>query len=60
MNLRNLKAQYMRLNFHSLFDAYVHVTDTLTADLYYKGNVYYTGKPVIQVQRRSDGRLISF
>ncbi|RYY53797.1 MAG: hypothetical protein EOO09_16735 [Chitinophagaceae bacterium] len=58
-DLRDLEVEHLFIEYGGLADTYVNVTGTLDAILYYKGNVYYRGNPVItRDQHYSTGRLI--
>ena len=46
-DMRDFVAKRMVIEYGGLTDTYVNVTDDLNAILYYKGNIYYKGSPVI-------------
>lgn len=59
IDFSDFTAKEMVIEYGSLADTYINVTDQLDATIYYKGNLFYKGSPLI---RRSDyyssGRLI--
>jgi hypothetical protein len=44
-DLRNLVCNRVYIDHKGIYDTYVHATDTLFANVLYKGNVYYKGNP---------------
>jgi hypothetical protein len=59
-DLRNLVCKQVNVDHKGIYDAYVYATDTLSANVLYKGNVYYKGQPYKkQVVTTNSGQLIS-
>ena len=59
IDFSDLTARQMVIEYGSLADTYIHVTDTLDATIYYKGNLFLTGNPVIKRSNYyNTGRLI--
>ena len=59
-DMRDFIVKKMVIEYGGLADTYVHVTEDLNAILYYKGNIYYKGNPVIsQNISYSSGKLIN-
>jgi hypothetical protein len=52
-------AKKMVIEYGSLADTYINVTDSLDATIYYKGNLFYKNSPVVtRADYYSSGRLI--
>ena len=59
-DMRDFMVQNMVIEYGGLADTYINVTSTLSAIIYYKGNVYYKGNPSItRSERYSTGQLIA-
>jgi hypothetical protein len=59
-DMRDFTVKRMVIEYGGLADTYVHVTEDLNATLYYKGNIYYNGNPVISKNLSySSGKLIN-
>ena len=59
IDFSDLAAKQMVIEYGSLADTYIHVTDKLDATIYYKGNLFLTGNPVItRSDYYSTGKLI--
>ena len=58
-DMRDFKVKKMTIEYGGLADTYVNVTETLDAILYYKGNIFYKGNPVISRNiSYSSGKLV--
>lgn len=59
IDFSDLTANQMVIEYGGLADTYIHVIDKLDAIIYYKGNLFLTGNPVIvRSDYYNDGRLI--
>lgn len=59
-DMRDFIVKKMVIEYGGLADTYVHVTEDLDAILYYKGNIYYRGNPLISKNiSYSTGKLIN-
>ena len=59
-DMRDFTVKRMVIEYGGLADTYVNVTEDLNAILYYKGNIYYSGNPVISKNvSYSTGKLIN-
>ena len=59
IDFSDLTAKQMVIEYSSLADTYINVTDQLDAVIYYKGNVFYKGNPVVtRSDYYSTGRLV--
>ncbi len=59
IDMSNFVCKYIEVNQKSVRDTYVNITDSITANILYIGNVYYRGNPkIIHTFTNSSGRLI--
>jgi len=59
INLQDFSSVYMDVEQKSVRDMYIRVTDSLHANILYKGNLYYTGNPrKVDSYITSTGKLI--
>jgi putative autotransporter adhesin-like protein len=58
MNLGHFISEEIRMDYRSIRDSRIHVTNLINADILYKGNVYYKGHPQINSFYNSTGKLI--
>ena len=57
-NLLDFPSSEIHMDYRSIRDSYLNVTDVITARMLYKGNVYLKGKPEIRPFYNSSGLLI--
>jgi hypothetical protein len=60
IDYRNFEVKRLQLDYSGIRDAHVHATEQLNARIFYKGNVYYKGNPVIRKEENSSGRLLPY
>jgi len=58
VNLRDFKSNDMLIDYRSIRNSSIYVTTFLTANILYKGNIYYRGDPEIKPFYNSSGKLI--
>ena len=58
IDFKDFTVKRMQMDYSSARDAYVHATELLRAKISYKGNVFYKGGPIIDVQLKNEGRLL--
>ena len=58
VNLRDFKSNEMLIDYRSIRNSNIYVTSYLTANILYKGNIYYRGDPEIKPFYNSSGKLI--
>ena len=59
LDLKEFESDQMTMDYRSIRNSTVYVTKQLTADVLYKGNVYYKGSPVIKSSFTNTGKLIA-
>ena len=61
LDFRNFQAKRMGMDYSSIRNAYVSVSEHLAGTIYFKGNVYYRGNPSkLNVQTPKEGRFIPY
>jgi Protein of unknown function (DUF2807). len=61
IDYRNFMTDRLLIDYSSVRDAYVNVTNALYGNIFYVGNVYYKGHPaIVSVKERDKGRVISY
>lgn len=58
IDFSNLVVRYYNMGYGALKDTYIHVTEQIDLEIYYKGHVYYKGNPSIKTTYHSTGRFI--
>ena len=59
IDFSDFKVKALHIDYGSLRDAYVNVSDGLYALMYFKGNLYYKGNPaIVDTTNYSTGRVI--
>jgi hypothetical protein len=58
VNLRDFKSNEMLIDYRSIRNSSIYVTSFLTANILYKGNIYYRGDPELKPFYNSSGKLI--
>lgn len=59
MHCENMKCDVVFVNSHSTNHTYVHALQWLVADILWKGNIFYRGKPSqIEINQCNEGKLI--
>jgi hypothetical protein len=58
IDFSEFSVKYMNIDYSSIRDGYISVSDVLHASIYYKGNLYYKGSPEVNVQTYNEGKLI--
>lgn len=61
IDFRNFQVKRFAIDYESVRNGYIHVTEALHATIRYKGNLYYKGSPaLINIKASSSGKLIQF
>lgn len=60
VDLSDFSTSEMVMDYRSIRDSYIHVNNLLTANMLYRGNVYYLGQPEIIPFYNSSGKLIPY
>lgn len=60
VDLSNFSTNEMVMDYRSIRDSYINVKKLLSANMLYKGNVFYRGQPDINPVFTSSGRLIPY
>jgi hypothetical protein len=60
IDYRNFEIRRLQIDYSSIRDAHVWVTEKLNGRIFYKGNVYYRGTPAIRKEEVSSGRFLPF
>lgn len=58
IDLKDLEVRKMVIEYGSVRNAALHVTESLDAIIYHTGNLYYKGNPQVKLQTHSTGRLL--
>ena len=58
IDLKNLEVKKMVIEYGSVRNAALHVTESLDAIIYHTGNLYYRGNPQVKLQTHSTGQLL--
>jgi Putative auto-transporter adhesin, head GIN domain len=60
VDLSNFSTNEMTMDYRSIRNSYVNVSNLLTANMLYKGNVYYLGRPEVKALYTNSGKLIPY
>ena len=59
INFKNFVVKKMQIDYGSVRNAFINVTESLRGRIYHTGNVYYSGNPgFIQMEKLSSGKLL--
>jgi hypothetical protein len=57
-DMRDFSVKSMWINYQGIDDAYVTVSDYLSVNINFKGNIYYKGNPIVEANYYNLGRAI--